>query len=378
MADNNNAFYSSQRSYDDFYSGAMDPNKPYNWTPGALPGGVGYPGNGGLVTRPVTTVPIDPFTGQPKSPMRVTGSGSSPQNASMTAQIRAMLPNGTTAPASGNGLTQQQMMALRNVPGNSYMSPPNAPMNVPGMPSNSQFADTGNRGRASGSMLQQLALAGYFGPSGAAASPSQVASASGRVTMPPRQVANVALPRPRPNMQPPVGANPGTGNGNWFGVEQAYFPPPQVPPPGIEPTVWAGDQPTGVASQLAIQPPVMGPTGTTKAGYKYQNGQRVGVADWARGMSPAEQYATANARGQINAILGNRSGLSTNGYVYQNGQNVGAMRPAGMTPSQQYAQANAAAQARAQSKATRAPTTSSAKNNNGSWATGETSGSPFW
>lgn len=68
MADR--GYQSSDINYADFYTGAMDPNKPYVQTPGALPYNTNLPlstdaRGGGLTTRSVQTVPIDPVTGAP-------------------------------------------------------------------------------------------------------------------------------------------------------------------------------------------------------------------------------------------------------------------------------------------------------------------------
>lgn len=64
MADN--GYTSSDIDYSDFYSGALDPYKPYVQTPGAMPYNTSLPlstdrPSGGLISRSVTTVPIDGY-----------------------------------------------------------------------------------------------------------------------------------------------------------------------------------------------------------------------------------------------------------------------------------------------------------------------------
>lgn len=72
------------------------------------------------------------------------------------------------------------------------------------------------------------------------------------------------------------------------------------------------------------------------------------------------------------------------GYIYETQQDGTFKRVGqapgyeGLSPSATYDKVNADARARAVKNAGSAPKTSSQKNNDGSWATGETSGSPFW
>lgn len=146
--------------------------------------------------------------------------------------------------------------------------------------------------------------------------------------------------------QPTVvaGADPGLG-GNMFGVEQTYFPPEQVPPPGIEPTKWAeasATPQTAVLSDLFTTDPT---AGTTKAGYTYKNGQRVGKADWTAGQTPAEQYDLANAFAASKAK--NASGTLKTGGVFENGIKVGNNRAPGISAAQAYDIVNQSARASA-------------------------------
>ena len=96
-------------------------------------------------------------------------------------------------------------------------------------------------------------------------------------------------------------------------------------------------------------------------GYTYDKGKRTGRADWAQGLTTAQQYAMANQRGGIAAAIAPRTG-NAGGYSYVNGQKTGYAQPAsvlGMTfetptnGAQAYAMANALAKAEAQAKATR-------------------------
>ena len=141
-----------------------------------------------------------------------------------------------------------------------------------------------------------------------------------------------------------AGADPGLG-GNMFGVEQTYFPPEQVPPPGIEPTKWAeasATPQTAVLSDLFTTDPT---AGTTKAGYTYKNGQRVGKADWTAGQTPDEQYRLANAFAASNAK--NATGTLKTGGVFENGVKVGNNRAPGISAAQAYDIVNQSARASA-------------------------------
>lgn len=156
------------------------------------------------------------------------------------------------------------------------------------------------------------------------------------------------LPAVQPQ-QPTVvaGADPGLG-GNMFGVEQTYFPPEQVPPPGIEPTKWAeasATPQTAVLSDLFTTDPT---SGTTKAGYVYKNGQRVGKADWTAGQTPAGQYDLANALAASNAK--NATGTLKTGGVFESGIKVGNNRAPGISAEQAYDIVNQSARSEAISR----------------------------
>ncbi len=148
-----------------------------------------------------------------------------------------------------------------------------------------------------------------------------------------------------------AGANP--GDDGLFGFKQTYFPPEQVPPAGIDPTVWAASSsapPGGATPQMspaqlyafANANPTMGPnTGNATNGYAYRNGQQIGKVPWAAAVSPSQQYAIANA----NPTMGPNTGVA-GGYQYVNGQKVGKDPAyAGMSPSDTYAAINANAAA---------------------------------
>lgn len=192
------------------------------------------------------------------------------------------------------------------------------------------------------------------------------------------------LPRPRPPWAPTAidmaaingqqGANPGMGGALIGNGQMAPGIAPQGPPPaGISPTKWRGDNPSGGGMTPAQAPITQGTDG-----YTYQNGKVVGLTDWAQrgrqqGLGPDGQYAAANLAGQLKAqIRGDQARAAGQTTA------VDKLRAQGMSPSDAYAVANSQAQQTAQAKAKSAPKTSSSKNNNGSWATGETSGSPFW
>lgn len=152
--------------------------------------------------------------------------------------------------------------------------------------------------------------------------------------------------------QPTVvaGADPGL-DGNMFGVEQTYFPPEQVPPPGIEPTKWAEASASPMTPQTAVLSDLFttDPTaGTTKAGYTYKNGQRVGKADWTAGQTPAGQYDLANAFAASNAK--NATGTLKTGGVFENGIKVGNNRAPGISAAQAYDIVNQSARSEAISR----------------------------
>lgn len=250
------------------------------------------------------------------------------------------LPQGTAGlpnPSPGSGLTQQQITAL-----GGWATDP---------------------------------LTGQFSYTDPTTTPATAAAAA--------QAANVPLPRPRPPWAPTSidmaaingqqGADPGMGGALIGNGQMSPNIPPQGPPPaGIAPTVWAD----GNGSSTPTPPPA--PITQGADGYTYQNGKVVGLTDWAQrgrqqGLGPAGQYAAANLAGQMKAqIRGDQARAAGQTTL------VDKLRAAGMSPSDAYAAANNTGMANAQFKATNAPKTSSSKNNNGSWATGETSGSPFW
>lgn len=195
-----------------------------------------------------------------------------------------------------------------------------------------------------------------------------------------QQAQNVPLPRPRPPNAPswmdmaainapPQGANPGMG-GAMIGSGQMspQIPPQGPPPPGIAPTVWAGEQPQQQGGPLNInvrggqQAPALTPaqryalanqTGQINAqqrqanatgnagGYQYQRGQRVGYAPQTIGNqtytpnNPAAAYGLANAAGQIAAL--NRQATATGQTgVYNYNQGVRTGTVGGVSPSQAY------------------------------------------
>lgn len=268
-------------------------------------------------------------------------------------------------------ISPAQLAAIKSVPSGSYRSPPNAPIQLPNIPAGSQYADTGNKGRAGGSMLEQLMLAGL--------PPQQAGRPAWTIPQVPAPLPpNVQLPRPRPGYaptaidmaainRPPIGANPGMGGamiGN--GVMSPRIPPQGPPPPGIAPTVWAGDAPAVPSAPAPRQPSLTGAnayelanwhaqqaalarqanaTGTA-GGYQYLNGQRVGYAPQTIGGTTyapnngASAYGLANVAGQI-AALNRQAGAtgSTGVYNYINGVKTGTVN--GMSSANAYAAANA-------------------------------------
>jgi hypothetical protein len=262
-----------------FYSGILNPSGGvYQGTDGGgiydgiLPGASAAP-SGELTTRSVKTVKIDPYTGQPVS---------TPTTPGLTAQ------------------QLQALQAIRAVPANSYQRPPNQPLNLPNEPRGFSFADTGDYGRASGPMTQQLAiagksptmLAGMFGRGISLPGVSQVASAS------------VPLPRARPASAPwapelAAALSPDATLGDLLAYAQSSSPS-RRPNPAVNAT-----------SNLAGAAP-----GTSLSGL---------FGNPRASVRPADAYAAANALGQIAAQQRRAAftGVGTNGYTYVNGKNVG-------------------------------------------------------
>lgn len=199
---------------------------------------------------------------------------------------------------------------------------------------------------------------------------------------------NVPLPRSRPGYAPtaidmaainappaaPVGANPGMGGamlGN--GVMAPGIAPQGPPPPGIAPTVWAGDPPpqapaTNITVRGGQQPPRLpssaqqyaqanraaqlaalerqsNATGTA-GGYQYVGGQKVGYAPQTIGnnvytpTNPATAYGLANAAAQIAALNRQAAATGSTGvYNYVNGVKTGTVN--GQSSANAYAAANA-------------------------------------
>lgn len=269
---------------------------------------------------------------------------------------------------ASNRPTAAQLAAMQAIPAGSYQTPPNSPVLTPNTPAGSQYQNTGNLGRATPEMQQliQLANSGGIRPGWTVPqSPS---------------VPNVPLPRPRPWNAPtsldmaaingqPQGANPGMG-GAMIGNGQmtSGIPPQGPPPPGIAPTVWAGEQgnPVGGGYQVPGMPRPLtaaeryslanqfgqqaaldrqsNATGTA-GGYQYQNGQRVGYAPQTIGGStytpttPAGAYGLANAAGQIAALNRQAAATGQTGvYNYINGVRAGTVN--GMSSANAYAAAN--------------------------------------
>lgn len=270
---------------------------------------------------------------------------------------------------ASNRPTPAQLAAMQSVPAGSYQTPPNRPIMSPNTPAGSQFADTGNYGRATPEMLQLIQLQATGGIRPAWTIPQAPAAQPA--------APNVPLPRARPWYAPtsidmaainqPVGANPGIGGallGN--GVMSPAIPPQQPPADGSSPLpVWA-DAPAGpsaggftapgatprpltgaeryslanAAGQQAALDRQANATGIA-GGYQYVNGQRVGYAPRVingQTLMPtngASAYALANAAGQIAALnrqaAGRAAGLMTP---------VEKLQAQGLSPSQAYAAAN--------------------------------------
>lgn len=238
-----------------------------------------------------------------------------------------------TANTAYRAPTQAQMAAIRNVPSSSYQRPGPAPVNTPNTPYGSAYANTGNYGRATPEMQQLIQLAGV----GGSRPPWTIPQAPVAQPLPP----NVALPRPRPGFAPttldmaainaPVGANPGIGGallGN--GVMAPGIAPQGPPPPGIAPTVWAGEG--GGSSAAPVPRPSPAHVGTN--GYIYQNGVNIGSAR-APGITAAQQYEAANLMGQVNA-LNRQAAARAAGLMTP----VEKLQANGMSASQAYAAAN--------------------------------------
>jgi len=248
---------------------------------------------------------------------------------------------------ASNQPTPAQLAAMKAIPAGAYQTPPNRPILSPNTPAGSQFQDTGNYGRASGSMLQQLMLAGQQQPLNINVRGGQqpIGSKMGNQLFGPPMAPNVPLPRPRPGYAPtildmaainrPVGANPGMGGAMiGDGVMAPGIPPQGPPPPGIAPTVWAGDnqQPVNIAVRGGRQPRLTSAqqyalaneaarqaalqrqaaaTGSTGV-YNYVNGVKAGTVN---GQSSANAYAAANAGpGSVAAFEQKASGRPAGSY----------------------------------------------------------------
>lgn len=123
--------------------------------------------------------------------------------------------------------------------------------------------------------------------------------------------------------------------------------------------VYGGGDKLPQRSRLAAVAPllnVMNRSGTTNAGYTYNNGKKTGVADWAKGLTPAQQYALANQFAALN--VGNATGVLPTGGVFQNGIKVGNNRPAGVSAATAYDNANTASKANAVSNSSNPSKTS--------------------
>lgn len=243
---------------------------------------------------------------------------------------------GTYPPAAASpamrGVPSGQMQAIRDVPQSAYMRPANPAINRPGMPANTQFADTGNWGRATPSMTGYLPL---NSPSGAPVNPAVLAAA--------QQSAGVPMPRQRPWYAPTaidmaainaqqVGANPGMGGAMIGNGQMAPGIPPQGPPPaGIAPTWWAGSPVNkGVGS---VADPARGLSASQPVP-SYQ--QRLSPA--FAGLSPAQAYDAANIADQIRAATAQQGATGQTGvYNYNNG--VRGSTVTGGSPAQAYAAA---------------------------------------
>jgi len=243
---------------------------------------------------------------------------------------QGMFPSAAT-PAANTPTTPtaSQLAAMKAIPAGSYRSPPNVPINLPTVPFGSQYADTGNRGRATPNMMGDIQL---NWPQGVPASPmedalinagvqpgvpwSQQPGAKGFDWMGySRQLAQQA-------MRPPVGANPGMGGamiGN--GVMSPNIPPQGPPPAGIAPTQWQGDGLVGLLGN-----------GGQPRGAQHHGGLLGLLQSSPRG---AQRYALANLAGQQAAAQkrSTLSGVGRNDYTYVNGVNQG------YAPAQQAARA---------------------------------------
>lgn len=162
---------------------------------------------------------------------------------------------------------------------------------------------------------------------------------------------------------PPVGADPGMGGAMLGNPRMASSIPPQQPPAdGSSPLpVWRGEQPTAVATMIS-----RGLTGIAPNGYAYQDGQRVGNANWTQGYTPEQQYKSANLQAQVAAM--DRARTATGITPVQQIQ-----RQTGASGAPAYDQANAAAQAAAIAKATKPVYKSSGGGGGGDWFSSVTS-----
>lgn len=268
----------------------------------------------GLTTRSVQTVAVDPVTGQPITPGTY-----APSTGAITPvgpyydPRREMAVPGLVEQYPGPGVSRGDVhdIAFKLIP-NNFADPPGTG-GLSRIHGGFTWADNYRNSVVDHALRRQVGLE---------PTPTEVTVRGGR------QVASGGGYRaPTLNRMPAVPVpqraigtngyayvrNP---NGGWTNVGSAV--------PGL---TGAGLYNAMSASAYQPQPRA---SGVSTNGYVYQNGQRVGQADWAQGMSPSDQYAAANARGAQQAAQAAGYG-SGSGSAY-----------------------------------------------NPNWATGETSGSPFW
>lgn len=260
----------------------------------------------------------------------------------MSAQINATPSVRYASPA--------QRAQISAVPANSYQTPRGLPIVAPNIPYGSQYPDTGNKGRASGAMTQQLGINYPVPPPPAPPAP------------PPRPpVADwgqISRALAQASMSAPQGANPGIGGALLGNGQMSSQIPAQLPPAdGSSPLpVWAGATPTAPGGpQQAAQQRQQQATGQA-GGYQYQNGQKVAYAPVNFAGQPftatsgASAYTLANNAGRVNALVNQANQTGQTGvYNYSNG--VRGTTVNGGSGASAYDQANAAAAARARANA---------------------------
>lgn len=226
-----------------------------------------------------------------------------------------------------------QLAAMDAVPASSYRTPKAQPLDIQNQPYGYSYPDTGDKGRASGGMLNQLA------PGLPTSAPLPPAGTPWNSLTSIDQAAIQKYAQTKPT-------GPITPSWTTIGplLAQAAFkqnafqktnPLAGIPaaPPAAAPTV---STPWGQLSQQLFQQLVNSQQPATPGK------KPVEITVTGGKSTPSQNYSLANALGAVTKQ--GATGTGTNGYNYVNGQNVGqSAQYAGMSPSQMYDAINAKA-----------------------------------